>query len=499
MNNEKNEFFINNDIQVNRIVCRILLWMTLMFPALFILSFVGVFAIRWNELIIISPIGCICTILPTVLQKLNVASRTQKYCSVIALSIVIAIMASNARLGIYMTYALALAISCLYFDTRFTRHIAILGYICLVVAVFFRSRNVVLTAGDTPLNWFRGYVTGFTLEFIAMSAVFITITKRARKLLESLHDTERVKEVMDNCEKASGDLGYAMNKLHHSLDISRQNSEQIAVSAGKTLEDCTHNQEYVSDIVDCVHQLTVMTEQIVDKSNQMQQASGETYRRTQDYIATMDGAVSSMQDIETATSETEATIYLLETQSREIEELTELIVNIADQTNLLALNASIEAARAGENGRGFSVVADEVRKLAEESHIAVEKITQRVRNIQDGVDKAEKSVKQNAVSVKSGMDYISNAKAEAINLGRVQAASKDIVDEISQSCYASKDYVEKVVHMSENMNGLMDHSADMVMEIKDSLAEQNSLMNELTSIFEEVNHVSTYLQNLVEE
>lgn len=499
MNNEQNGFFINNDIRVNRIVCKILLWMTLMFPALFLLTFLGVFAIGWNELIIISPIGCICTILPTVLQKLNVPSRTQKYCSVIALSVVIAIMGSNARLGIYMTYVLALAISCLYFDTKFTRHIAILGYICLVIAVFFRSRNVVLSAGDTPLNWFRGYVTGFTLEYIAMSAVFITITKRARKLLESLHDTERVKEVVDNCEKASSDLGCAIDKLHHSLDISRQNSEQIAVSAGKTMDDCTHNQEYVSDIVDCIHQLTAMTEQIVENSSRMQQASDETYRRTQDYIATMDGAVSNMQDIETATAETEATMHLLETQSREIEELTELIVNIADQTNLLALNASIEAARAGENGRGFSVVADEVRKLAEESHIAVEKITQRVKNIQDGVDTAGKSVKRNAVSVKSGIDYISNAKAEAIDLGQVQAASKGIVDEISQSCQTSKDYVEQVVHMTENMTGLMDHSTDMVMEIKDSLAEQNTLMNELTSIFEEVNQVSMYLQNLVEE
>lgn len=55
---------------------------------------------------------------------------------------------------------------------------------------------------------------------------------------------------------------------------------------------------------------------------------------------------------------------------KQIQELTQGILNIAGQTNLLALNASIEAARAGEAGRGFAVVAEEIRALAENSHQA---------------------------------------------------------------------------------------------------------------------------------
>ena len=54
----------------------------------------------------------------------------------------------------------------------------------------------------------------------------------------------------------------------------------------------------------------------------------------------------------------------LSERSKEIEQIVEVIQNIAAQTNLLALNASIEA-RAGEHGKGFAVVANEVRKLAE--------------------------------------------------------------------------------------------------------------------------------------
>ena len=65
----------------------------------------------------------------------------------------------------------------------------------------------------------------------------------------------------------------------------------------------------------------------------------------------------------------------------EVDEVTNLIRDIARRTKLVALNATIEAAQAGALGAGFSVVAAEVKHLSGLTNEAAEVIIQRIEDI----------------------------------------------------------------------------------------------------------------------
>ena len=81
-----------------------------------------------------------------------------------------------------------------------------------------------------------------------------------------------------------------------------------------------------------------------------------------------------MNIIQNAVQDLSSIIHSLETRSKEISDIVNVITSISKQTNSLALHASIEASRAEANGDGFAVVADKVRNLAEQTEASAKDI-----------------------------------------------------------------------------------------------------------------------------
>ena len=208
-------------------------------------------------------------------------------------------------------------------------------------------------------------------------------------------------------------------------------------------------------------------------------------------------SVSSMDVISQSTDETLQTIQILENRVQHIEELTNTIIAIANQTSLLSLNASIEAARAGENGKGFAVVAEEVRKLAEQSHDAVGSITNHVEGIRQSVADASTSILKGSQSVETGLEKIRVARTEAENLGNIQKTSLQTAEDIFGSSQETKNSVNGVVEKSEHMTTLMEHSSEMVSDIRKRLDTQESLLQDMDRVFYQVSDVSGQLKEIV--
>ncbi len=84
--------------------------------------------------------------------------------------------------------------------------------------------------------------------------------------------------------------------------------------------------------------------------------------------------------------------------AKRIEDILDVINDIAFQTNILALNAAVEAARAGDQGRGFAVVAGEVQRLSERTTTSAKEVRALIeesrRAVEEGSGWVGKSVER---------------------------------------------------------------------------------------------------------
>ena len=134
-----------------------------------------------------------------------------------------------------------------------------------------------------------------------------------------------------------------------------------------------------------VDEVIRIAEEVQEKARTSETISIEMVKDLQESKKAIHSLISGIERLANDNRHSLDTVKRLEENAVKVEQIIQLVGDIAAQTNLLALNASIEAARAGDHGKGFAVVAEEVRKLADQSANAVQGISGLIQNIQSEV------------------------------------------------------------------------------------------------------------------
>ncbi|MCP4157873.1 MAG: methyl-accepting chemotaxis protein [bacterium] len=238
------------------------------------------------------------------------------------------------------------------------------------------------------------------------------------------HFIEKVQAMVEKVKDAAEELSQSANDISlGSEDLSERNSREAA-SIG---ESSAHLEIVTNSTVKNAKESEEANKEIVDFYKQIRQKRD----LMKDVTSTMDSINSS---------------------SKQIDSIVNVINDISFQTNLLALNAAVEAARAGEAGRGFAVVASEVRNLAQKTADSSKSIQLIVSESVDTTNRGMQLVNEMShffTNVLETMDHIVKNLEQIITSSNEQ--SKEII-QINESISQLESVIGQNADLSEKLS-----------------------------------------------
>ncbi|MFS0783863.1 methyl-accepting chemotaxis protein [Bacillus sp. 1P06AnD] len=308
-------------------------------------------------------------------------------------------------------------------------------------------------------------------------------------------------------------LGLAFNRMLHNLremvqsieqNFTQTNekvmtiSEESAVAAeqadsiSKTIQEISAGADNsavsIQNTAESVEDITAIAKTVQVKARTSADTSAMMVKELNRSKEVIHSLISGIHDLARENQQSLSAVKRLEENANEVEQIIQLVGDIAAQTNLLALNASIEAARAGEHGKGFAVVAEEVRLLADQSAKAVQGISTLIQNIQNDVKGV---VGQISCQVESADREAEKGNETNIIIekmtGTVHKVAEEVID-ITALVDRQMESIEQTSTQSQDVAAIAEQTSAAAEEVAVSAQEQARVIDnveQLTVILQE--------------
>ena len=305
--------------------------------------------------------------------------------------------------------------------------------------------------------------------------------------------TDEIASLANSMNKTKDKLRKLLQVISNSAQQVAASSQQLTASADQTSESITNVANNIVSMAGAVSEQTNVLgdmrdkagdmgrqmDDVLAKSNVMQQAAENSRRGAEDGQAAVVTAVAQMERMSQQMAESAQVVIGLGERSKEIGQIVDTITGITAQTNLLALNAAIEAARAGEAGKGFAVVAEEVRKLAAESAEAAQNIAELIRAIQADTDSAVKAMETGRREVEQGTAMVQQSGESFQNISSLVAELYQQIEFSRRSIASADDSSKVVVTGIGNVEQLSQSTAAEAESVSAATEEQTAMVHEM--------------------
>ncbi len=502
-----NGILVKNEQEANKFAA-IITSITISFIALvFILNVIGIFVAPQGPMTVAMGISTLLMLIPSFL--VFVLKRTEpwvKYAILVACTLMVMAMSLLLSWHVVILFIYPIAIASLYFSKRLSWFTVVLSLV-----LFTFSQLMSLYAGGVddlnlavPYDMVLYGIAPRSIQMVALSPIFIMLSKRTKKLLENVVGAEDQKEALehimaltDKSYEVTNTLTDSVKALSEVTDHAIKSNEEITKKAGNIVDGSQQTIKYVDEASSVVANVASNLNIIANNNKEISQVSQEAMVLTNNNAANMKNAAEGMQKIDKVTKDSRTVITRLGEKSNEIANIAQVIKDIASRTNLLSLNASIESARAGEQGKGFAVVASEIRALAEQSQKAASNIETLIQNVLEETTEAVNSIDVNVRLVDQGLTLINKA----------DKSSEDVTNSIEKVTAMAQNIAALSTVAAENgekinnaVNGISKLTVESLNELKTILTaseQQLKAMNEVAVSVDSINATSEELLMVV--
>jgi methyl-accepting chemotaxis protein len=267
-----------------------------------------------------------------------------------------------------------------------------------------------------------------------MDAIINEINANVTKLTNSLEQSSSFTSEMT---ASINELSNSANNMFMSTDQISSSIVQINTNIGQTLEFLSSLSASSLQVSSSAKELTVSITDVGNRAIKSKNFADEVASMAREQgISALEHMIQLSRKNKEVVEHYSRIIKSLGKKSSSIEEILDIIQEVAEHTNLLSLNAGIIAAQAGEHGKSFAVVSDEVRKLANKTTANVKQIADVIEGVNKEIDTSVKMVSE----ISTGVDA---SIASAVQANDVLNEIESIASQSAKMASESSDSVEK--------------------------------------------------------
>ncbi len=329
----------------------------------------------------------------------------------------------------------------------------------------YKNNNIYVSAIAQPLIDRHGHLT----DVISVWSDVTEQTVQAKKIADAHENMQKI-----------------ARELEQVATIASSASEQLSAQIELSGHGAQDQADRVATTATALEEMNATVLEIARNAGTTSDSASTVRAEASAGSESMQECVKAMHDVREESLKLQSEMGVLSEHAQAINEIMNVISDIADQTNLLALNAAIEAARAGEAGRGFAVVADEVRNLAEKTMTSTTDVGNAISAIQKSTADNTRLVIGAVEKIEKVTDMVSQAGDALMGIVQLADATADQVRAIATASEEQSATSEEITQSVDSINNIAKENANNMEQARLAVNEVVNQTHVLSQLIEQL-------------